>query len=761
MRLNTLSIPLCATLALLAATSSSRLLSAAASDIVLYSSDVSVIAGLWTRASSTTGAGGQKMTTPNTGLVSGPLAAPTHYFEASFDAPAATTYHVWLRLRAGGDSTANDSVWVQFSDGVDSAGVQRWRIGTTAALLVNLEDCVGCGVSGWGWQDNVSWTGGTALVRFATSGRHTIRVQVREDGIDVDQIVLSPSTWLSTAPGAVRNDTTIVPKTSSTSSLTFVRDPYLQQVTASSAAVVWATRQSGTGAVQYQSAGGSAKTATATARLVRATVTGMAFDYYQHEAALTNLSASTAYSYRVSVNGVAGPAATTFRTAPPSGSGTVRFIAFGDSGVGSTPQRQLASLMAADTFDFAVHTGDVAYGVSGGIGAGSYTQLHSWFFDIYRNWLGRAPMFPSIGNHDDEANRAAPYKDLFVLPRGGASLTYPDHAERFYSFDYGPVHVVVLDTELAFQDLARRQDQIAWLTDDLARTTQPWKIAVFHRSPFSAGGEHGSDLAVRAEFAPIFETYGVALALSGHEHDYERSIPWRQTTGGKPVTYIVTGGGGAPLYPAGTAAWTATSRSAFHYMRATASACTLSVQAAGLDGRVFDSTSIDRCVTPPATTTPYRGIAAAVPGIIEAENFDDGGQGIAYRDTTAGNSGGAYRATDVDLERSGDTDSGYNVGWLPASEWLIYTVDVSADGLYTLEARVAANGTGGTFHVEFDGVDVTGPLAIPNTGGWHSWRTVTKSGVSLRAGRHRLRFVADANGPNSVFGNLNYMRLSR
>jgi hypothetical protein len=485
----------------------------------------------------------------------------------------------------------------------------------------------------------------------------------------------------------------------------------------------------------------------------------MSADYFQHEATLGSLLPSTQYTYQAVVGGVIAGGTEQFTTAPSPGSGTVRFIAFGDSGVGSTPQRQLAAVMTADSFDFAVHTGDVAYGVAAGVGAGSYRQLHQWFFDIYRGWLGSRPMFPSIGNHDDEASRAGPYRDLFVLPPNGASLAFPDHAERFYSFDYGPVHVVVLDTELAFQDVARRQDQLAWLADDLARTSQPWKIAVFHRSPFSAGGEHGSDLTVRGELTPIFETYGVALALSGHEHDYERTVPWQQTTGGKPVTYIVAGGGGAPLYPAGVAAWTAASRSAFHYLRATASTCTIDVEAVGLDGAVFDSTRLDRCQAPPAST-PFGGVAVRLPGLIEAENFDEGSSGVAFRDNSPGNAGGVYRATDVDIERTSDSGGGYNVGWMTAGEWLAYTVDIGTSGVYTLEARVAANGAGGTFHVEVDGADVSGPLVIPNTGGWQAWRTVTRTGVSLSAGRRRLRVVEDANGPTGVFGNINSLRFS-
>jgi len=194
---------------------------ALAGDIVLYSSDVTVVRGNWAKTASASAAGAQMLSNPNLGWssTSAPLAAPTDYFEATFSAPAATIYHVWLRLRASNDSKWNDSVWVQFSDSTDASGAAANRIGSGAGIAVNLENCSGCGVSGWGWQDRAYWLA-PSLVAFTGSGTHTIRVQTREDGANVDQIVLSPATYLASAPGAVVNDSTIVPKASSSPSST-------------------------------------------------------------------------------------------------------------------------------------------------------------------------------------------------------------------------------------------------------------------------------------------------------------------------------------------------------------------------------------------------------------------------------------------------------------------------------------------------------------------------------------------------------------
>jgi hypothetical protein len=173
---------------------------------------------------------------------------------------------------------------------------------------------------------------------------------------------------------------------------------------------------------------------------------------------------------------------------------------------------------------------------------------------------------------------------------------------------------------------------------------------------------------------------------------------------------------------------------------------------------VFGNVNHLRVTAASGPPPPFGGTTARLPGIIEAENFDEGGAGLGYHDSSAGNSGGQYRTTDVDIEVARDTGGGYNVGWIAAGEWLSYGIDVAAAGAYILEARVAANGQGGTFHVEVDGENITGPLTIPNTAGWQNWTTVAKS-VSLPAGRRTLRVVFDSAGPTGVMGNLNSIRV--
>jgi hypothetical protein len=182
-------------------------------DIVLYAKNATVAAG-WEVTSDASAAGGARLQNPNAAAakVATPLAVPAHYFEMTFNAEADRGYRLWMRGKAASNSWANDSVYVQFDRSVDQAGAAVYRIGTTSATTYTLEDCTGCGLSGWGWQDNGFGTGVLGpLVYFAQSGAQRIRVQVREDGLGIDQIVLSPEAYVAVAPGATKNDGIILP----------------------------------------------------------------------------------------------------------------------------------------------------------------------------------------------------------------------------------------------------------------------------------------------------------------------------------------------------------------------------------------------------------------------------------------------------------------------------------------------------------------------------------------------------------------------
>jgi glycosidase len=137
--------------------------------------------------------------------------------------------------------------------------------------------------------------------------------------------------------------------------------------------------------------------------------------------------------------------------------------------------------------------------------------------------------------------------------------------------------------------------------------------------------------------------------------------------------------------------------------------------------------------------SPFAGVIA-IPGTIEAENFDNGGEGVAYHDNDAGNRTLVYRNEGVDIESC--SEGGYNLNYSNNGEWTEYTVNVASTGSYNIATRVATPVSGGSFHIEMDGVNITGTLTVPNTGGWQNWVDVNKV-VTLNAGQHVMRFYIE------------------
>jgi Carbohydrate binding module (family 6)/Beta-1,3-glucanase len=146
---------------------------------------------------------------------------------------------------------------------------------------------------------------------------------------------------------------------------------------------------------------------------------------------------------------------------------------------------------------------------------------------------------------------------------------------------------------------------------------------------------------------------------------------------------------------------------------------------------------------------PYGGTAAAVPGTVQAANYDTGGQGVAYNVTSVNGSANGYRSDGVDLEACTDTGCGYDIGWTAAGQWFKYTVNVATAGTYALSLRLAAPTavTDGLHVANAAGTSLTGPVTVPATGGWQDWTTVTAS-VTLPAGVQTLTVDQDNAGWN-------------
>lgn len=348
-----------------------------------------------------------------------------------------------------------------------------------------------------------------------------------------------------------------------------LRQPYLQLVSDVSATVVWTTAAAGAQEVEVTTPDGIR---VSRAAAIHDTVARPADGGRQLQATVPALAPSTLYCYQLLSD--EGPLTERigFRTAPAAGAGApVDILVFGDSGDGGSDQYAVLDQMVKVPFDLILHVGDIAYD------SGTRQEISDHVFDVYEDLLKHFPIFPATGNHEYGTEEAAPFREAFVLPENGGERG----RERWYSFDWGDVHVVVLDTELVGETQAR------WLDADLAASDKPWEIVLFHRPPYSSGS-HGPSMVVREHFTPILEKHQVPLVLVGHEHHYERFEPING------VTYLITGGGGRGTRPVGTSPETAFADGVLQFVQLRIAGDTLALHAVDATGREFDSLVLRR-----------------------------------------------------------------------------------------------------------------------------------------------------------------------
>ncbi len=187
---------------------------------------------------------------------------------------------------------------------------------------------------------------------------------------------------------------------------------------------------------------------------------------------------------------------------------------------------------------------------------------------------------------------------------------------------------------------------------------------------------------------------------------------------------------------------------------------TYTITAKATDNSNLTATSEAVVVKVNVPQAPYNGTPLTIPGIIQAEHFDVGGNGVAYNDNTPGSAvtpAVNFRSNeDVDIETTTDAGGGHNIAYIMNGEWLEYTVNVTTDGAYSLDLRMAADGAGKTLHVDIDGVNITGAVAVPNTAGWQTWQTATVNNLNLTQGQHVIRIAFD-----SDYMNLNFVEFKK
>jgi hypothetical protein len=353
------------------------------------------------------------------------------------------------------------------------------------------------------------------------------------------------------------------------------REPYLQSTTTTSATVAWGSRD-GRGEVVIREPGGDVVKRVAGSyvgdpdresqrRAAQLEQPVAADNMYVVAAKLDQLEPTHLYCYQLFVDGVAltEPAPMNTATAPDIKEPT-HFVAVGDIGTGGPAEIAIAKRMTESPFEFLLVLGDIAYT------SGKAAQLNGNFFAVYKDLIRYVPVYPTIGNHERRTNEGKPYFEAFVLPG----------PERYYSFDWGQIHFVAIDTT------QRDTAHVRWLEQDLAKNKLPWVVVFGHHPPYT-NSLRGAQTWIRKAFAKIFTDHHVDLVLTGHEHQYERF-----RVGG--VNYVVSGGGGGQLTKFYGKSRSLKQATVHHYLAFEVTAKALTMKAIDINGREIETLKLSK-----------------------------------------------------------------------------------------------------------------------------------------------------------------------
>ncbi|GEM_PF-1282166 len=372
-------------------------------------------------------------------------------------------------------------------------------------------------------------------------------------GSSSDQYIMSPGIydgnlqWTSTSINTISTsvNTTFnscLPSCSGSSAI-LVRGPYLQSGTPTSTIIKWRTSGNTDSKVWY----GNDPNNLSLSKIV-------ASNTIDHEVTIDGLTANTTYYYAIGNN--EGQITTSgndfyFKTAPTTGT-TQPIIAWilGDCGTANSNQSAVRdayyNYIGNAHTDMILLLGDNAYN------SGLETEYQNAIFNMYPAKLKNTMTWSCPGNHDyyGADGLAAAYYDIFTFPTSAQAGGIASNTEKYYSFDYGNIHIVSLDSHDESRSIG--SPMLMWLENDLAATSQEWIVVLFHHPPYSKGS-HDSDtegrmIEMRENVLPILESFGVDLVLSGHSHAYERSrlINGHYGNSGtyNPATHNIDGGDG-------------------------------------------------------------------------------------------------------------------------------------------------------------------------------------------------------------------------
>lgn len=308
---------------------------------------------------------------------------------------------------------------------------------------------------------------------------------------------------------------------SGSSGVNVTRGPYLQMNTPASIIVRWRTDVATNSRVSY---GSSPAMLTQTADDLTSTT--------EHVVTVSGLSPNQTYYYSIGTTTsalVGADANHFFKTSPVAGTAApTRIWVLGDAGTANASQTSVRN--AYYTFAGSTYTnlilmlGDNAYN------SGTDSEYQNAVFNMYPTILRQTPLWSTLGNHDTASSTnppaTLPYYQMFTFPQNAEVGGFASGTEDYYSFNYGNIHFVCLDSMTSARTAG--SPMLMWLQNDLAANTKEWIIAFWHHPPYSKGS-HDSDfegrlIDMRQNALPILESYGVDLVLAGHSHSYERSI---------------------------------------------------------------------------------------------------------------------------------------------------------------------------------------------------------------------------------------------
>jgi len=289
-----------------------------------------------------------------------------------------------------------------------------------------------------------------------------------------------------------------------------------------------------------------------------------------YETVIDGLKPGVKYFYRI-VTGNMHPEIYSFRTIAPQA--PLTFAVLGDSRSKPGIFSALVSLINAINPGVIVANGDlVARG-------GNEQQWQSQFFDPAASMINHIPFLSAVGDHESDSVDGD-YASLFTQ----YLFPHKDSMKLWFSYDVGEAHFVFLDWRYPYDP-----EMIGWFKKDMENNHKTWQFVVMHRPPYNLGGHH--TVWGKNVWPDLFEKYHVDIVFSGHSHLYERFRPVKPLHQDWAVTYITTGGAGAPLYEAMPAPALAYTRSVNHFLKVVLDKNRISLYAIGINGGILDSVS--------------------------------------------------------------------------------------------------------------------------------------------------------------------------